>query len=312
MRKDLTTLVILFLPLIVEAQRQRLTSLVLSSTQNSIGDEDDEDLEIVEKEAQERQKEQKELVAKDRSLLARWPGLHEYSRCFFVDTVDIWKSLFTKSSMHVLSAIIPTYLATRQANYVIHKHFYKPLYHQNVKQPPNFLSQIAIADAIVAIPFIALNMYGWWFSRDPLEFRRVQVFNAGLLSTLAAKLILKELKHHDSYRPWHEDFSCEQQADNGWPSGHSSMIAFLATFWGLEKGYKWGVPFGVFTLYAMAINVVTNHHYLSQVFVGAGLGVLFGVASHKVMKHLTENENFSLGLGTNYYGKPALRIAYDF
>ena len=151
------------------------------------------------------------------------------------------RSLFTKSSMHVLSAIIPTYLATRQANYVIHKHFYKPLDHQNVKQPPKFLSEIVIADAIVAIPFLVLNMYGWWFSRDPLEFRRVQVFNAGLLSTLAAKLILKELKHHDSYRPWHEDFSCDQQADNGWPSGHSAMIAFLATFWGLEKGYKWGV-----------------------------------------------------------------------
>jgi len=307
MKKILASLFVVLVPFMLDAQRQRFTTQV-----QELSDQDNDEPEETEQDEEERAQERKELVKPDRTLLARWKGPNDYLRCFIVDTVDVWKSLFTKSSMHVLSAIIPTYLATRQANYVIHKHFYRPVTHENVKQPPKFLSEIAIADAIVAIPFLALNMYGWWFGRDPLEFRRVQVFNAGLISTWVAKLILKELKHHDAYRPWSGEFSSDEQACNGWPSGHSAMIAYLATFWGLEKGYKWGVPFGIFTLYAMAINVVTNHHYLSQTFVGAGLGLLFGVSAHKVMGHIVKDENFSVGMGTSHYGKPALRLAYDF
>ncbi len=315
MKKFLISLFVFSLPMMVEAQRQRLTNQkkeVIEQVEYEPEDvqeqSDDQGLDDSQRSENYFQGRTKE----ERTLLARWPGWHDYLRCFVVDTVDIWKNLFTQSSMHVMSAFIPLYLSNRQANNIIHKQFYNPLDHENVKQPPKFLSEIAIADGIVAVPFLALNAYGWWFSKDPLEFRRVQVFNAGLLSTLAAKLVLKELKHNDSYRPWNQEFSSEEQANNGWPSGHSAMIAYLATYWGLEKGYRWGVPLGIFTVYAMAINVVTNHHYISQVFVGAGLGVLFGVSAHKTFQYIADNENFFVGLGADVHGNPALRLAYDF
>lgn len=306
MKRILISLFVFSLSLELHAQRQRF--VVQSDEREEERDADDQETTLhVAGKAKDP-----ELVKADRSILARWPGTHEYLRCFFIDTAYVWKNLFTKSSMYVASALIPLYLGTRQANHAIHSKFYSPVEHKNVKQPPKFFKEIAVADGIVALPFIALNVYGWWFSRDPLEFRRVQVFNAGLVSTWGAKMILKELRHGDCYRPWHQDFSCEQQAPNGWPSGHSAMIAYLATYWGLEKGYTWGIPLGAFTLYAMAINVVANNHYLSQVFVGAGLGVLFGVSAHKTFQHIADNEHFSVGLGADYYGKPALRMAYDF
>lgn len=319
MKKVLVSLFAFLLPVVIAAQRQRLTNQIeingeISESEARAQEEEEQKkyTQMVLKEDEQDSDDREDPVKCDRTLLARWPGWHEYMRCFIVDTVDIWKNLFSQSSMHVMSALIPLYLSTRQANHIIHRQFYDPVTHQNIKQPPKFLSEIAIADGIVAIPFIAFNMYGWWFSKDPNEFRRVQVFNAGLISTLATKYTLKGLKHKDCYRPWHQDFSCEQQADNGWPSGHAAMIAYLATFWGLEKGYSWGVPLGLFTVYAMAINVVTNHHYISQVFVGAGLGVLFGVSAHKTFQQLADNENLFVGLGTDFYGNPALRIAYDF
>ena len=323
MKKVLMSLFVFLLPLGVEAQRQRLTNQTAEEVgvekinqediQEQVDDQGSDNSQ--EEELDDSQKSENYFEGRtreERTLLARWPGWHDYLRCFIVDTVDVWKNLFSQSSMHVMSALIPLYLSTRQANHAIHRQFYNPIEHENVKQPPKFLSEIAIADGIVAIPFIAFNMYGWWFSRDPDEFRRVQVFNAGLISTLLTKYALKGFKHGDSYRPWHEDFSCDVQADNGWPSGHAAMIAYLATFWGLEKGYRWGVPLGIFTVYAMAINVVTNHHYISQVFVGAGLGVLFGVSAHKTFQHLADNEDLFVGLGADVHGNPALRIAYDF
>jgi hypothetical protein len=308
-------LLVFLLPIGVEAQRQRLTNQTVEKIDAQEMDQEEVQDELDDEEAESSHKSVDYFQGRtreERTLLARWPGWHDYLRCFIVDTVDVWKNLFSSSSMHVMSALIPLYLSTRQANHAIHNKFYNPINHENIKQPPKFLAEIAIADAIVAIPFLAFNAYGWWFSKDSNEFRRVQVFNAGLISTLLTKYTLKGFKHGDSYRPWHQDFSCEQQADNGWPSGHAAMIAYLATYWGLEKGYRWGVPLGIFTVYAMAINVVTNHHYISQVFVGAGLGVLFGVSAHKTFQKLADNEDLFVGLGTDVHGNPALRIAYDF
>lgn len=315
MGKILISLFVFLLPMGMEAQRQRLTNQTIEKIDAEELDREEVQEELDDQESDDSQKSENYFQGRtkeERTLLARWPGWHDYLRCFVVDTVDVWKNLFSPSSMHVMSALVPLYLSTRQANHVIHRQFYDPITHENIKQPPKFLRDIAVADALVAIPFVAFNAYGWWFSKDPNEFRRVQVFNAGLISTLITKYSLKGFKHKDAYRPWNEEFPCDTQADNGWPSGHAAMIAYLATYWGLEKGYRWGVPLGIFTVYAMAINVVTNHHYISQVFVGAGLGVLFGVSAHKTFQQLADNEDLFVGLGADVHGNPALRIAYDF
>ncbi len=237
--------------------------------------------------------------------------LHSYLRCLFLDTGHIWKDIFTISSLKVATAALPLYIAVRPANKAIHRKFYDPITHTNIKQPGKFWREIAVSDGIVAIPFVAFNIYGF-ASRKPLEFRRVQVFNAGLLSTWGTKMLIKGLRHRDCYRPWHQDFSCSEQATNGFPSGHSAMVAYLATFWALEKGYKWGLPLGTYTLYTMAINVVANNHYISQVFAGAALGVLFGVAAHNAFQKTIVGENLTVGFGTDSRHKPAFSLAYEF
>ncbi len=237
--------------------------------------------------------------------------LRGYLRCLFVDTGHIWKNLFTISSLKVATAALPLYIAVRPANKIIHSKFYNPETHTNIKQPCKFLTEIAVADAVVAIPFVAFNLYGF-LSKGPLEFRRVQVFNAGLLSTWATKMLIKELRHEDCYRPWHQDFSCTEKSPNGFPSGHAAMIAYLAAFWALEKGYKWGLPLGTYALYAMAINVVANNHYISQVFAGAALGVFFAVAAHNTFQQTIIKENLTIGFGTDSKHKPAFSLAYEF
>ncbi len=248
-------------------------------------------------------------VASKSSIARDW--IHNYLSCFLVDTVVVWKNIFTLSSMKVATAAIPLYISVRPANKIIHSKFYDPLTHKNVKQPPKFFKEIAVADGIVAIPFVAFNLYGF-LSKGPLEFRRVQVFNAGLVATWATKTVIKSFTHDDCYRPWHQDFSCTEQAANGFPSGHAAMIAYLATYWALEKGYKWGLPLGTYALYAMAINVVANNHYISQVFAGATIGVLFGVAAHHTFEQTVIRENLAIGFCSDSKGKPGFRLAYDF
>ncbi len=241
--------------------------------------------------------------------------MHKYSRDVLWDSLNIWKNIFTASSMKVLTATIPLFLTVKPADHIVHRQFYDPVTHKNKHQPSQFIQAFTTSEDSVAIPFLAFGSFGI-FGRDEKLRRQSQVFITGLLWTYVSKLALKELVQHDvARRPGNARFP-RQEEDNplygGMPSGHSSLFAYMATYWGMQLGVKCAVPLGAYAVSVMALTVATNRHYLSQVFVGAGLGVLFGVAASHTFDGLKKYEHFSVAVDTNYRGKPAICLAYDF
>lgn len=234
-----------------------------------------------------------------------------YFKHIFWDSGQILKHIFELSSMKVMTATVAFFLATKPADHIVHRQFYVDPLHKNKNTPSNFLQAFTTSDDAIIIPFLFFGSWGW-FARDELLRRKSQVFVTGLIWVYFSKLILKEIvKHEVSERPYREEF-CKQRLYGAIPSGHSAMFAYLAAYWGLQNGPTWGVPLTLFTLGVMAMNVATNRHYLSQVFVGAGLGVMFGVASSKTFDGIKKHEQFKLSLDTNFQGYPALTVAYDF
>ncbi len=241
--------------------------------------------------------------------------LHKYCRDLLWDSLNIWKNVFTLSSMKVMTATIPLFLASKPADHIVHRQFYDPVTHKNINQPSTFLQFFTTSEDAVAIPFLAFGSFGI-FGRDEKLRRQSQVFITGLLWTFVAKITLKEIVKHDvACRPGNGNFPKREKWDplyGAIPSGHSSLFAYMGTYWGMQLGPRWAVPLGAYTLTVMALTVATNRHYLSQVFVGAGLGVLFGVAASKTFDGLSKFEHFSVALDTDYRGNPAFTLAYDF
>lgn len=229
----------------------------------------------------------------------------------FWDSGQIWKHVFELSSMKVMTATMAFYLAVKPADHIVHRQFYVPVLHKNKNTPGEFLQAFTTSDDAVMIPFLLFGAWSW-IARDEMLRRKSQVFVTGLLWVYVSKIILKELvKHEVSQRPYKEEY-CKQRLYGAIPSGHSAMFAYLAAYWGLQNGPWWGVPLTCFTLGVMALNVATNRHYISQVFVGAGLGVMFGVAASKTFTDIKKHERFALSFDTDSRGKPALTIAFDF
>ena len=69
----------------------------------------------------------------------------------------------------------------------------------------------------------------------------------------------------------------DQSANNSAPSGHTAQAFAAATFLSEEFGkkYKW-VPFLSYSIASSvgALRIMNNKHYLSDVLIGAGIGLL--------------------------------------
>lgn len=269
-----------------------------------------------------QQQKQKKAADNEESYLLKKPygkpfntlnrtKVSEFARHIIVDTVNVWSYALSLDTMRLLLPIIPIYLIARHEDYKIHSKFYNCATHTNENQPPSFLRAIAVDDGIVAIPFIILSSLGW-FSTSPYTRRQAQTFTTGLIWTWATKIVLKELIKVDAcLRPWNEHYSSEQQAYGGNPSGHLATLTFLTTYWAFQWGIAWAVPMGAYTIYAMAVNVAVNHHYLSQVVAGASLGLIFGVAAHSAFDFVKKHDNIVVGFdATN--GKPGIKLTYSF
>ncbi len=237
--------------------------------------------------------------------------VHEFARHIIVDTVNVWSYALSLDTMRLLLPIIPTYLIARHEDYKIHSKFYNCATHTNENQPPSFLRAIAVDDGVVAIPFIVLSSLGW-FSTSPYTRRQAQTFTTGLIWAWTTKIVLKELVKVDAcLRPWNEHYSSEHRSYGGNPSGHLATLTFLTTYWAFQWGLPWAVPMGAYTIYAMAVNVAVNHHYLSQVVAGASLGLIFGVAAHSAFDFVKKNDNIVVGFDATK-GKPGIKLTYSF
>ena len=234
-----------------------------------------------------------------------------YWKNVFEDTRAIGRNIITLDTMRLATVTMPFYLIGRRADNRLHSQFYNVDVHANKNQPPKFLCEIALNDNYISLPFFAIGLTGF-IHHDPYSRRRAQLFTNGLLWCLAIKILLKEIKVEGNLRPWHENFDKHQRSHGGNPSGHMTTTTYLAVFWGLEKGRSWGVPLGIFTAFALSMNVSCNHHYLSQGIAGMGLGSIIGLATHKAFRNLTMPTDMHLGFATDKRGNLGVRFAYDF
>ena len=237
--------------------------------------------------------------------------VNEFTRHLVVDTVNVWSFVFSLDTMRLLLPIVPIYLVARHEDERVHQQFYRCATHTNKNQPKGFLRAVAVDDGVVAIPFIVLSSLGW-FSTDPYTRRQAQTFTTGLIWAWVTKIVLKELVKVDAcLRPWNEHHSAYERSYGGNPSGHLTTLTFLTTYWAFQWGLPWAVPMGAYTLYAMAVNVAVNHHYLSQVVAGASLGLIFGVAAHTAFDFTKKHDNIVVGFDVTQ-GKPGIKLTYSF
>jgi len=233
-----------------------------------------------------------------------------FIRKALVDSHDIWSKVFTLQTMKTLTAVVPFYLIGRKADPAVHRQFYDAVNHKNKNQPPKWLKTLLI-DEVMAIPIILYGMSGWT-SKDRVERRAAQLFVTGLGWAWSTKVIVKKLKADSNLRPWHEEFDRHEQAHGGNPSGHTTMAVYFVTYLGLHRGVKYAVPLSLYAGLIAGLSVVSNHHYLSQIVAGAGLGVILGFASYSVFEEKHLPKNLEIGLASDYKGRLGVQVAYNF
>lgn len=227
-----------------------------------------------------------------------------------VDSRDIWKNIFTLQTMKTLTAVIPFYLIGRKADPAVHRQFYDAENHRNKNQPPDWLKTLLV-DEVTGLPIILYGLSGW-MHKDPAERRASQLFVAGLGWAWGTKIIVKQLKAESNLRPWNENYEQHKLTHGGNPSGHTTLTVYFATYMGLYKGAKYAVPLGLYSFLVASLSVVSNHHYLSQVVAGAGLGALFGVASYSVLEEKHLPKDLEIGLVADHKGRLGMQVAYNF
>lgn len=233
----------------------------------------------------------------------------DYFHKFFEDLYSIGSELISLDTMKLLTYIAPFYIIARRADKPIHKKFYNYSTQTNKNQPPSWVNKL-LFDAIPIIPAV---MYGLtaFVHEDYYARRTAQIFCAGFLWAWSSKILLKQLKSASCLRPLNANYN-SKLVHGGNPSGHTSIAAFSATFLGLTRGPKWGIPLSLAAATTGTLGFINNRHYLSQVVAGAGLGVIIGFAAHQVLEKIPEPSHLTMSFGLSQEGKPGLTLAYNF
>ncbi len=236
--------------------------------------------------------------------------VRRYMFKLFLDMGNITKNLASFDSLKVLTGTLPFYLIARQADAKLHDQFYDADLHENIHQP-TILKKLLDAE-MMAVPLIGYGIFAW-IDKSPYKRRAAQLFTAGLLCSVASKMLLKEIFRGEAgLRPLNGDFDSDGRVHGGLPSGHVTEAAFAAMYLGMSKGPKYAVPLGLYAGLVASLSIVNNNHYFSQVIAGAGLGVGIGLAAYRVLDGFEVHKDFELGLASDKKGGLGIKIAYNF
>jgi len=97
------------------------------------------------------------------------------------------------------------------------------------------------------------------------------LIEAGIISGLTTN-ILKGLTHRQ--RPNQSDYA-------SYPSGHATTAFTFASVIDRELGHKWGIPAYALALFTGLSRMESDAHWLSDVVMGAGIGMIVGYAVSK-------------------------------
>jgi len=217
-------------------------------------------------------------------------------------------NLISMDTIKVITAFTPFFLATRMADESIHSNFYDKKSHKNNNQMnQNFITAINKGCDLGIISLSSLAILAW---NDQLRLT-ARIFAIGALSALYAKDFVKKLHIKACLRPWNEHFNAEKQSYGGFPSGHMIEASYMLTVWGLQYGLKAAIPLGIFAGLSFGVLVSSNRHYASQAVAGAGFGVAFGLAAHRLITTKI-SETMQCNFRINEQKEPTFCVAYNF
>lgn len=199
---------------------------------------------------------------------------------FFYDTAALHYEIFTWETLKLALIFGALYGAAHVMDSKVHDCFYCSDSHKNKGCMSRTASKFMFAvPTIIALSYTAFVFNSW---SEELSVS-ARVFASGLLPLEILKSLFKTAQLQPCLRPKCEFFDKSKQYYGGFPSGHMAFMAYEATYLGLEYGWKAGVPLGALALAIFAGALDSNRHFASQLIAGTGLGVVYGVAAHRVM-----------------------------
>lgn len=222
--------------------------------------------------------------------------------------VMINRNFFTLPTVKVLTAFIPPYLVARKVDHNVHHNFYDEVCHKNRNQLPHTFTKVVSKGGDIGIVLLTLPAF---ISSDCRLQTTSRIFVIGAVSGLIFKDLIKSIAHSKcAMRPFNESFE-KKRVYGGFPSGHMIEAAYMATFWGLQYGYKIGLPLGIFAGFMFGTLVNSNRHYASQVVAGAAVGIAYGIAASAVVDQVLRCSE-CVTYAPNDYGTPGLKVSYKF
>jgi membrane-associated phospholipid phosphatase len=224
------------------------------------------------------------------------------------DTVEINANLFSVTTAKVVTLSLPFFLTTRSFDEKFHTTFYDKSLHKNINQMNSTVSKV-----LEKVPFCGVLAFSSLslFAIDSQLRGVARLFALGVISSSAGKDLVKQLEIKHNLRPWNEHFSNQQRSYGGFPSGHMIESSYMATVLGSYYGIKAAVPLGILTGAMFALSINSNRHYMSQAVAGVSVGIIYGLATSKVIKkRLSDQWTFSCGAGSG--GSTHCGVSYIF
>ena len=228
---------------------------------------------------------------------------------FFKEIVYLHEYLFTPDTIKIMTAALPFYLSSRMIDENIHSHFYDPSCHKNIRQLPDSFTKAVEHLAFYGV--VGLSSMAVWGPRADLRTTG-RIFAVGAISGLYLKDFIKSFKSNGNLRPFNQNFSPTCRSQGGFPSGHMFEAAYMATVFGLQYGLGAWIPLSLFSGAMFVVSVNANRHYVSQVFAGAALGIIYGVAASKTIDDSLNGGIWDVGIRCDSQGNPAVQVAYNF
>jgi hypothetical protein len=221
---------------------------------------------------------------------------------------DFHYNLFSYDTLRIVTTLLPLYLSTRMIDERVQSYFYCPRHHKNIHQMPNWCFKSA--DIGLRVILISLSSLAIVPVSHDLQ-RTAYVFALTLPFTWLGKKLLKTMKTDANLRPHNEYFRRHKKFFGGCPSGHMMEAIYAAFVFGSQHGPVFAIPLSAFAAFLFGDFVSCNRHFVSQLIAGIGLGLMYGIASKKVIEAKRARE-WSVNVYADQQGNPYLNVSCEF
>jgi hypothetical protein len=209
------------------------------------------------------------------------------------------ENAFSKDGIIVVGTTVPATVLSHQYDSDVHEHNRRG---ENLifdRDTAGFLGTLGGGGIGIGIVTIQLFVD----QQNGLEHGRAILLTAANHATLALISSRKRPDNRADYLPF----------DSAFPSGHASSIFATATSLSYSYGWLVGIPSYALATSISLARVSENSHWLSDVVAGAGLGIFWGVASHKVAREQNEQKQTVRVLPPSLLrGGGMVNVALDF